>query len=104
VSLHFVNCDVQAVDSLATSRQSIEQAGMIYAVLFYFSGGPYKVTATHGFDEKSELESFIRLNVHGHPEEDWSRYRVDKKGDIDTIVEYARGPKIDGVTFNMVIV
>jgi hypothetical protein len=57
------------------------------------------VTATHTSDQKSELESFIKLNVHGHKEEDW--YRVDNKGDINTIVEYALRPKINGVTFKM---
>ena len=95
-----MNCDVQAIDSTPT-RNDIDKAGK-YSVLFYLSGGPYKVTATHLDIRKTELESFINMDVHGNEEEDW--YRVDKKEDIQVIIQYARGPKVQGVTFNMVIV
>lgn len=94
-----MNCDVQAIDSTPT-RNDIDKAGK-YAVLFYLLGGPYKVTATHLDIRKTELESFIK-DVHGNEEEDW--YQVDKEEDIQVIIQYARGPKVQGVTFNMVIV
>ena len=95
-----VNCDVQAVHS--TSRHGIDKAREC-AVLFYFwaVGTNLKWLPLIRKHKRPwrELESFIILNVHGYKEEDCHCYQV---GDI--IIEYARGPKVQGVTFkfNMV--
>lgn len=94
-----VNCDVQVVDS--TSRPGIDVAGK-NAVLFYFSGRPYKVTAIHEEIQKSELEAYIICEVRGRRYEDW--YRVYDKADIEKITNFAGEPTVQGETFNMVII
>jgi hypothetical protein len=91
-----VNCDVQTVDS--TSRTSIDSAGR-FAVLIYFPGGPYKLIATKKSTEKDALEIHIKVVLKGNKTVDW--YRVNDVGDIDKIIKYAGGTKVNGTTFTL---
>ena len=77
-----------------------------YTVLFCLfraqDGEAYKLSVMKESGQKAKLEHFISLRpIRGRKLGDW--YLVYSSESVDSIIEYAKGNDVNGVTYNLVI-